>query len=287
MRAAGPFLAALVARLLAATEHGRVPETFDGYELIAVDGTAFSGRCATGTDARIHAAIRLSDVAVVGATAFGFEHGETYKHFQWKKGQLAIGDRGYCNAPGIAWVVDHGGDVLVRLNRGAVVLVDLEDKPVDPFEWVRAISVGQIVEQAVRITATVDRKKRVIEGRLVATKLPEDKAEEARQRARDEQGSKVTKATLEMAAYVVVFTTSTLTAERCIGVYRLRWQVELLFKRWKSLCHFDRLPNERPDTILSWVTAKLLLGLLVDRLAANIDEDVFPSATRSAVNAAA
>jgi hypothetical protein len=287
MRAAAPYLGALVASLLAPTEHGRVPESFDGYELLAVDGTAFSGRCATGTDARIHAAIRLSDFAVVGATAYGVEYGETYKHFMWKEGQLAIGDRGYCNGPGIAWVVDHGADVLVRLNRGSLVMFDPQDHPVDLFGWVRTISEGQVVERKVRITTTVARQKRTIEGRLVATRLPEAKAEEARQRAREELGAKTTAATLEMASYVVLFTTSTLTAERCLEVYRLRWQVELLFKRWKSLCHFDKLPNERPDTILSWVTAKLLLGLLVDRLAGPADEDVFPSASRPIVDTAA
>jgi hypothetical protein len=48
----------------------------------------------------------------------------------------------------------------------------------------------------------------------------------------------------------------------------LRWQIELQFKRWKSLCHFDRLPNYRDDTIQSWLTAKLLLGFLLDRIGA-------------------
>ncbi len=40
----------------------------------------------------------------------------------------------------------------------------------------------------------------------------------------------------------------------------LRWQIELQFKRWKSLCGFDRLPNYRDDTIVAWLYAKVLLG---------------------------
>jgi hypothetical protein len=44
------------------------------------------------------------------------------------------------------------------------------------------------------------------------------------------------------------------------------WWIELQWKRWKSLCHFDRLPNYRDDTILSWLTAKVLLGLLLERI---------------------
>ena len=55
--------------------------------------------------------------------------------------------------------------------------------------------------------------------------------------------------------------------ERCLHAYQLRWQIELQFKRWKSLCNFDRLPNYRGDTILAWLYAKVLLGLLMDRMA--------------------
>jgi len=58
-----------------------------------------------------------------------------------------------------------------------------------------------------------------------------------------------------------------LSAMRCIEAYRLRWQVELQFKRWKSICNFDRLPNYRDDAMLSWLTAKVLLGMLLDRVA--------------------
>ena len=286
MRAGGPYLAALVASLLASTDHG-APERFDGYDLIAVDGTSFSGRCATGTDARIHAAIRLSTFGVVQATALGVEVGETFKRFQWSDGQLAIGDRLYCNPPGIAWVVDQGADVLVRLNRGAVRMINPDDTPLDLFGWVRGLAVGDVVERPVRIAAKIERKPRLLEGRLVATRLPEDKAEEARARVREEEGAKTTPEKLEMASYVVLFTTSRLNAARCLEVYRLRWQIELLFKRWKSLCHFDKLPNQRPDTILSWVTAKLLLGLIVDRLASSADDDFSPrSVDRAAEHAA-
>src|SRR6202789_371925 len=101
-------------------------------------------------------------------------------------------------------------------------------------------------------------------------RLPEKEAEEARGRVRREHGRSVTAEQLEAAAYVMLFTTvpsSRLSASRCVDAYRLRWQIELQWKRWKSLCHFDRLPNYRDDTILSWLTAKVLLGLLLERVA--------------------
>lgn len=278
MRAAGPYLASLVRSMLASTRCAEIAETCsDGYEIIAVDATAFSGRNRDGTDVRIHAALRLADLSVTQATALGYESGETFKRFAWEKGQLAVGDRGYCNAPGIAWVVDQGADVLVRVNRSALPMVDLEGEPVDLVKHARKVKRGAVRTKPVRISTIIDGETRTIEGRLIVTRLPDDKAEEARDRARKEQGTDVSATTLEMAAYVMLFTTSTtLTPERCLEIYRLRWQVELLFKRWKSICDFDKLNNERPDTILSWITAKLLLGLIVERFAGSQDELLSP-----------
>ncbi len=107
------------------------------------------------------------------------------------------------------------------------------------------------------------------EGRLIACRLPAAAAEKARARVRRELGSATSPTDLEAAQYVVLFTTvpsTRMPAAMCLQLYRLRWQVELAFKRWKSLCHFDRLPNYRDDTILSWLYAKLLLALLMHRM---------------------
>ena len=270
MRAAGAYLSALVARMTTWRSQC-APELWDGYSLMLVDATSFSGRVATGTDARIHAVLRLADLGVVQATALGVEHGETLRRFQWDERQLVIGDRAYCNPPGIAWAVDHGAEVLVRLNRSALPLLNRRGESFDVVKWVRPLREGQIVERAVRFVVNGEAEPRTIAGRLIATRLPDDKAEEARARVRKEQGRDATAETLEMAAYVVLFTTANLDAERCLEAYRLRWQIELLFKRWKSICGFDALPNERPDTTQSWLAAKLLLGLIVERIAARAD----------------
>ncbi len=266
MRLAVGFLSELVRQLCASNEAS--PERWAGYELVLVDGSSFAGPGADGTDAQIHLQLRLADLAILGAEVGDRTTGETLKRFSWKEGQLAVCDRGYANPPGVAHVVGQGGDVLVRVNRSALPLFDKSSVRVDLRGWLRSLRGHQAKE---RWVAIYDREtEQCIEGRLIACRLPAAEAEKARARTRRELGAKTTEQDLEAAQYVVLFTTvpaARLSAAECLGLYRLRWQVELAFKRWKSLCHFDRLPNYRDDTIMSWLYGKLLLALLLQRMA--------------------
>jgi IS4 transposase len=56
------------------------------------------------------------------------------------------------------------------------------------------------------------------------------------------------------------------TAKDILVVYRLRWQIELAFKRLKSLLHIDRLPTRTERGSRSWLYAHLILALLCDDL---------------------
>jgi hypothetical protein len=273
MRRAQPYLAALVARL--APPSSCTPERWGGYEMVCVDATAVSGPGADGTDLRLHTVLRLHELRVIAAQVTGNADGETFKRFTWTPGHLVIGDRGYSNPPGIAHVVDQGGDVLVRVNRGALPLQRPDETAVDVLEWVRGFggyaAVAMDAEVVLR-EGPPSKKPRLIPGRIIGRQLPPAAAERARQRVRREHGPSVTEDLLEAAGYVVLFTTTPATRmspARCMDAYRLRWQIELQFKRWKSLCHFDRLPNYRDDTMLAWLTAKLLLGLLLERVASS------------------
>jgi hypothetical protein len=269
MRRAYPFLSALVERMTTQMRAEAAPELWGGFEMVCLDGSSVCGPGAEGTDARLHLVLRLADLRVTNALVTDVTVGETLRRFCWSAGQLVLVDRGYANAPGIVWVVDQGADVLVRFNRGSLPLLDEDGRPIDVRAWCRSLQGHRACEQKVVVVHREGRSTRQVEGRLIGFRLPEADAERARQRARQEHGPSVTEDQLEAAEYILLFTTAPagrLSAARCVEAYRLRWQVELHFKRWKSLCHLDRLPDYRDDTILSWVTAKVLLGVLLDRI---------------------
>jgi hypothetical protein len=108
-----------------------------------------------------------------------------------------------------------------------------------------------------------------IEGRLCAVRLHEVDAEKARQWLRREHGNSVSPESLEAAAWVMVFTSAPrerLTMQQALALYRLRWQMELEIRREKSIGGLDKLPNVRPDTIATWLYAKLLIQQIARKL---------------------
>ncbi len=73
--------------------------------------------------------------------------------------------------------------------------------------------------------------------------------------------------TLEVAKYVAVFTTrSGASATEILEWYRTRWQIELLFKRLKSLVQLGHLPKHDGRSSRAWLHGKLLIALLTQKL---------------------
>ncbi len=267
MRKLAPYLAELAKQMIGA---GALfsPARWAGYNVLLVDATTVSRPGATGTTARLHTALRLADLRLVQVYVTDDKGGETLRRFDVSPGDLWIGDRGYAGPPGIAMVVAQGGDVLVRYNRGSLPLYGASGRPLDVLaELTKRLHrpLAKREWQAWVHPATGER----IRGRLCAVRLPADKAVEARRRLQKEQGADITVETLAMADFVAVFTTAAadrLNTDRVLELYRLRWQVELEYKRDKSITGLDRLPNFRPDTIASWIYAKLLLHQILRKL---------------------
>lgn len=262
------------------------PEKWGGYDVVVVDATTASRPGSLGADVRVHTLMRLSNLEYVDVNVTGMKIGEGFANFPLEFGQLVIGDRGYCYPSSLFAAASRGADLLVRLNRGSTPLYDARTgEVVDVLGAMRELNGLAIAEQPVEVTWTDPKHmQRRLEGRLILQRLPEAEAAKARKRLRDELGSDATADSLEAAGYVALFTTvkkRRFSATRCMELYQLRWQIELLFKRLKSLCGLDRVPNYKPETIKSWIYAKLLVALLLDRMASSTGE-VFPPKNHAA-----
>jgi hypothetical protein len=283
MKKLGPYLAELVAHMVASSHAQFAPERWAGLEIVLVDASCVQRPGSKGTTARVHRAFRATDLRVVQAHVTDETGGESFRRFQPSARQLWIGDRAYANPPGIQWLRDHGAHVLVRYNRGALPLFDKTGRRFALSDKLRNLPKASRPRQWTVFVHPPNGEP--IAGRICAVRIPPDKAEQARERLRREQGSKVTDEALAYAEFVVVFTTidnEQLGCEQVLELYALRWQVELDFKRDKSISGLDRLPNFLPCTIESWIYAKLLLHQIL-RCLADSGEAIPPSALATAL----
>ena len=111
-----------------------------------------------------------------------------------------------------------------------------------------------------------------VTGRVCAIRKTEEAIRIAHEGIRKEaarKGQQVQPKTLEFARYVIVFTTfptAEFTGLEVLEWYRIRWQVELVFKRFKSLAELGHLPKHDDESAKAWLYGKLLVALLVEKL---------------------
>jgi hypothetical protein len=118
-----------------------------------------------------------------------------------------------------------------------------------------------------------------VEGRVCAIRKSALATQQAQRRLERKAGKKQTKTkqeTLEYAKYVIVFTTQTAgTAEEVLECYRLRWQIELVFKRLKTIAQLGHLPKHDERSSRAWLYGKLLVALLTQKLI-RVGRDISP-----------
>lgn len=269
MRSAGPWLQKLAEGVF--TDSARMPSLQAvpaGRRLRIVDATHVRVSGSSGTDWRLHYVLRLPTLTCDYAEVTDSSGGETYRRVPVEPGDILLGDRGYCHREGVAHVLEHGGDVVVRLNANSFPLLDAQGKPLDLLAAMRSIEGHAPREWAVRFRAN-DKE---YAARLCAVRKSAGAAQLAKERllkAARKKGKTVQEQTLELAEYIFVLATpglDDLTAEQALELYRVRWQVELGFKRLKSLFDAGSAPNRDPEAVRSWIYAKLLAVLLIERL---------------------
>jgi multidrug efflux pump subunit AcrA (membrane-fusion protein) len=269
VRSAGPWLRGLAEAVFA--EGKRRPSLAvvpPDRRVLVVDATHVKVAGSSGTDWRLHYVLHLPTLACDFAEVTDASGGESYKRVPVRAGDIVLGDRGYCHREGVAYVVDQGGDVIVRLNSNSFPLLDEEGAPLDLLATLRSLKGNKPQARTVRFRA----EGREYHARLCAIRKSQAAAQLSRSRllkAARKKGKTVRPETLEFAEYVFVLASSgidALTAGDVLELYRARWQVELGFKRLKSLFDAGSAPSKDPDAVRSWIYAKLLAVLLIERL---------------------
>jgi len=239
-----------------------------------VDTTTVTEPGSTGSEWRIHYSLQLKPLRCDYFRVTDNHVGETFKLIPIEKGDLIVGDRAYGNARGVAYVVDNGGEALVRMKAVSFVLRSADGKRFQLLTRLKKLRVGCVGEWPVLV---VGDNERLIPGRVCAMKRSKAATEvelKRIHRSSARHGRIPGHKAVESAKYMCVFTTvdqSFLSAPEVMDLYRARWQVELAFKRLKSLLNFGHLPKHDEESAKAWLFGKLLVGLLAETIIETAD----------------
>lgn len=240
-----------------------------GRTVRALDATDIQEPGATGTDWRIHYSLRLPELCCDFFELTDQHGGESLRRLPVDPGDLVLVDRGYNDRRAVAQVLDQGGDVIMRYHSSAFPLLDKHGAAFDPLPSLRSLRIGQAWERAVSFEPP---KGKLRQARLCALRKSPEQARRAKVKAERKarsKGSNIKPETLEYADFIVLITTVSAREMKLATVlefYRARWQVELAFKRLKSLLEMGQVPKKKAASCQAWMQGKILTALLIESL---------------------
>jgi Transposase DDE domain len=253
LREAEGWLAEMLAKTLA-EELDAAPA---GLRIRVVDATTICGPGTEGTEWRAHAMIDADRGRLCAVELSDDRVGEGYGLHPFREGDVVLGDRGYSNARGIEAVVKAGAYPVVRINPQAIRLCDTQRQRLN------------LAAHETRLTAT-----EIMEFDLLVPVPPDSYSTASGKKWALSSAKAWIPARIAGARTrtdTVIWVLTTLARERIdshnlLQLYRVRWQIELAFKRLKSLLHFDSLPSRKGPTAKSWMLARLLAAAVAEKL---------------------
>jgi Transposase DDE domain len=213
---------------------------------------------------------RLHDLAVTDGRAADQGHAAAIvPHL--RADDLVIRDLGYFSLESLAQIATKQAWFLSRLSSTVAVYLSAEAN--EP-----ALDVVDHVQQHADQGAVVELAGYLGQPRLpcrvLAYRLPEDVVEQRRRSAYEtarKKGRTPTQASLhwlQFGWYITNVRPAIWAAAVVATVYRCRWQIELLFKQWKSLLHIHVLTGTRPERIKCLLYGRLTTIMMLMRICA-------------------
>lgn len=251
-----------------------------------VDGTTISERGSDRADWRLHYCYdprigRCVDCELTPASV-----GEHLRRVKIAPGEIWLGDRNYAKGDGLHHVMQAGADFVVRISWNSLSLRTRHGQPFDLAGRLERLGKADRAQWRA-IAHTLDGK--AVPVRILVRRKPPEAIEreikritgKAARRGRTRRSGKPDRRSLVAARYTIVATSLDEPANQVFELYALRWQIEIAFKRLKSLLHIDRLEARDRDLVRTWILAHIIAALLIEDHAVEA-LDFPPSALRCA-----
>jgi hypothetical protein len=185
-----------------------------------------------------------------------------------QEGDLWIRDLGFFDASVLKVIAATGAYFLSRVPACVVVYLKKEDKePVDLAGYInRRFPMDSIIDMEVFVTT------QKLPCRLIAYRAPQELADKRRREANKaarKKGRTPRKESLNRLDFTLFITnvSAVVLPAKVVGtVYMVRWQIELIFKSWKSLLQINHLKGINPNRIRCLLYGKLIVIVIVNMI---------------------
>ena len=194
---------------------------------------------------------------------------------------LVIRDLAYVGVQALKGMIKRAVFYLCRLG----TQVNVYEKQGDHLVQIRFCAIRRFMEQQGldRMGKTVYiGKEEKLKTRLIIHRLPDDEIAKRIRKARGnnkKKGRKTLSKDYIARAHLNLFITNTdsvtIPAEAVWNLYRLRWQIELAFKIWKSLCDIEKVKKVKQHRLECYIYAKLILIVLGWRVVYKIAKNLY------------
>jgi hypothetical protein len=176
---------------------------------------------------------------------------------------LVIQDLGYFDIDTFEDISERKGYYLSRLLSGSLVYLNKEDKK--PIELGKYLQL--LLEKGLPLDIEVFVTNKKMKTRLVAYQVPEEVFNQRRREYNKKYPGKTASAELIARQRFTILITNVpkeIWLWEVVGTaYKIRWQIELIFKVWKSQLSVDHLKGTKPERINCLIYARLLAIALI------------------------
>lgn len=249
-----------------------VPEKLKSKNVIAVDASNITSKGAVKQTWRLHYAVNLFSMTTEQFKITPESVGESLKNFDLHENDLILADRAYATVTGIEYCCKVGADYILRIRNKAFKLYDEVGNEVVLSELLKNIADTCCDFHLYYMNS--DKELKPIRFCAVQ-KTEEEKAFEQKKLKLKESKKqiKISEETKFSHNYFFVATSldETFSAEEILALYRLRWQVEMVFKRFKSILNLGSMPTKTAASSEVWLNCKMLIALLIEKLMLSVD----------------
>ena len=223
------------------------PQWLGGKKVVLVDGSEDVKCGKEKLYFMLHYCIDLFTLCVREFLITDMKTGEKLANFKSiGKGDIVIADRIYGTLLGIIYLMSLGADYVLRIRARCFNIYDENKQKIDLLEHFSGLQEGETAEIAAQVSI---KKGEYVPVRVCALRKDEDSERKGMKKMiktnqRKLGGKPVSELQQGYNKYIIVVTSlgQEVSTAQVLGLYRARWQIEIAFKRLKSIFRYNEMP---------------------------------------------